>query len=164
MLAWPCECQRTWEYRKKSFEYIYTNHIATQARVHLKLLYKFLLHIYGILVHRHCFINHKDSICFEHSRKKVLLATDSEKLIAALEASCWLWSSIPKGRLLTDRQLQGFDLFSLGRRFEYKYKYYQNRLHKWQTAYITLDMCHRQAFIEIQQVSFIKYRLILADL
>lgn len=37
-------------------------------------------------------------------------------------------------------------------------------MHKWQTAYITLDMCHRQAFIEIQQVSFIKYRLILADL
>lgn len=84
--------------------------------------------------------------------------------MAAFEACCCLWGSTPKGRLLTDRQLQGFDLFSQGRRFEYKYKYCQSRLHKWQTACITLDMCHRQAFIEIQQVSFIKYRLILADL
>jgi len=54
--------------------------------------------------------------------------------------------------------------FSQVIRFEYKYKYYQSRLHKWQTSYVTLDLCHRQAFTEIQQVSFIKYRLILADL
>lgn len=67
------------EYRQKSFEYIYTCHIATQTRMHLNLLFKFSLQSDEIMVHLHCFIKDKDSIRFEHSRKKALPARPSLK-------------------------------------------------------------------------------------